>query len=77
LVAERAKDWELYDLSRDRCETEDLAAKHPERVQQLSTLYNAWAERTGGRTHAQSQAMQPSDQSQLIDLEKILGESTE
>ena len=36
LVAERSKRWELYDLSKDRSETNDLAAKQPKRVQQLA-----------------------------------------
>ncbi len=31
--------WELYDLSRDRCEAEDLAASMPEMVKELSALW--------------------------------------
>ncbi|MEM9381014.1 MAG: arylsulfatase [Planctomycetota bacterium] len=42
----RAKTWELYDLSRDRTETRDLAAEHPERVRELAAAWFAWAERT-------------------------------
>lgn len=37
--------WELYDLSKDRIEQHDLAAKHPARVQQLTTQWEAWAKR--------------------------------
>ncbi len=32
LVAERSKDWELYDLSQDRSETKNLAAVHTEKA---------------------------------------------
>ncbi|MGE4550431.1 MAG: arylsulfatase, partial [Opitutales bacterium] len=32
----RIKKWELYDLAQDRCETTDLAKKHPEEVKALS-----------------------------------------
>jgi arylsulfatase A-like enzyme len=31
--------WELYDLSRDRCEEVDLAAKYPERVRTMAELW--------------------------------------
>ncbi len=31
--------WELYDLSKDRCELQNLAAVHPERAQQLAVLW--------------------------------------
>lgn len=41
------KRWELYDLSRDRTELHDLAAEHPERVEQLSQKWSFWAKRTG------------------------------
>ncbi|MEM6672077.1 MAG: arylsulfatase [Planctomycetota bacterium] len=41
------KAWELYDLSRDRTETRDLAREHPERVAALSAAWFRWAERTG------------------------------
>ena len=33
--------WELYDLSKDRCEQHDLAAAQPERVQKLAAMWNA------------------------------------
>lgn len=39
--------WELYDLSKDRGETIDLASQRPEIVDQLSVAYFNWAERTG------------------------------
>ena len=31
--------WELYDLGKDRCELQDLAAAHPDRVQKLAALW--------------------------------------
>lgn len=46
-VAPRRQSWELYDLARDRTETENLADKHPEKVQQLAALWNDWAKRCG------------------------------
>ena len=39
--------WELYDLEADRTEMHDLAAQHPQRVQEMSEQYAAWAERCG------------------------------
>jgi arylsulfatase A-like enzyme len=39
--------WELYDLSKDRGETTDVAAKFPEIVDQISAEYFKWADRTG------------------------------
>ncbi|HEY6899015.1 MAG TPA: arylsulfatase [Puia sp.] len=35
--------WKLYDLSVDKSETEDVAAKYPDRVQQLDGLWRQWA----------------------------------
>lgn len=37
--------WELYDLGKDRGETTDVAAKHPDVVNELSVEYFKWAER--------------------------------
>jgi arylsulfatase len=39
--------WELYDMQADRSEMHDLAAQHPERVEQMAGLWQAYAERTG------------------------------
>ncbi len=36
------KEWQLYDLEQDLGETIDLAAPFPDRVQQLSVLWEAW-----------------------------------
>jgi arylsulfatase A-like enzyme len=72
LVAERSKGWELYDLSEDRSETNDLSTEQPERVQRMDAVYNAWATRTGAKTHEKSEKLKPSTQSQLFDLTDIL-----
>jgi arylsulfatase len=68
LVAERSKDWELYDLSQDRSETQNLADAKPDTVEQLAAKYDAWATRVGAKTHTRCQATPPSKQSQLFDL---------
>ncbi len=38
-------EWELYDLSKDRCETKNLAFSKPEVVEALRQKYDAWAAR--------------------------------
>jgi arylsulfatase len=45
LVAEFKKDWELYDLEKDRTELHNLALENPEKVKELSAAYDAWARR--------------------------------
>ena len=47
LVAVHGDPWELYDLAEDRTELSNLAAAQPDRVQALSSLYDAWADRSG------------------------------
>jgi arylsulfatase A-like enzyme len=44
------KQWELFDLSTDRTEINDLADKQPERLKQLTTAWYEWARRTGADT---------------------------
>jgi arylsulfatase A-like enzyme len=39
---EDARPWELYDLSRDPAELNDLATEFPEKVKELSTAFFAW-----------------------------------
>jgi arylsulfatase len=46
-VAREGAEWELYDLKADRTELHDLARKHPEKVQELSRLYEQWAKKFG------------------------------
>ena len=37
--------WELYDMARDKTETRDVAAEHPEVVAELGAAYAAWMAR--------------------------------
>jgi len=37
--------WELYNLAEDRCETNDLAEEHPDRVQAMASEWEQWARR--------------------------------
>lgn len=68
LVAEKSKDWELYNLAKDRSETNNLVERFPEKVNLLAQKYAAWAKRTGAITHAKAIAMGPSKQLQLFEL---------
>jgi arylsulfatase len=68
LVAERSKEWELYDLAADRSETVNLASALPERVEALAQVYDQWADRAGARSHAKCVATKPSTQEQLFEL---------
>ena len=72
LVAERGCEWELYDLSKDRTETQDLASQEPHQVMRLAEMYDRWAKRAGAKNHAKSLAMKPSTQSQLFDLKDVV-----
>ena len=35
--------WHLYDINRDKTETNDLAEGNPAKVQELEFLWNQWA----------------------------------
>ncbi len=39
--------WELYNLAEDRCETNDLADTHPDRVEAMAAEWERWARRVG------------------------------
>lgn len=39
--------WELYNMKKDRSELHDLAELYPEKVQELSAIWNAYANRVG------------------------------
>jgi arylsulfatase len=47
LVRKYPDPWELYDMEQDRTELNDLAAKHPDRVKDMATQYETWAQRCG------------------------------
>lgn len=46
-VAKGRGTWELYNLRRDRTETQDLATEQPDKIRELAALWQAWAERCG------------------------------
>ena len=47
LVAKgRRGPWELYNVADDRSELENLAATHPERVDDMAAMWQAYAKRT-------------------------------
>jgi len=45
LVSEHNKPWELYNITQDRSEQHDLSQQEPERVKQMTALYEAYAAR--------------------------------
>ena len=45
LVCRFLGDWELYDVEAERTEINDLAAKHPQKLEELTGLYRDWADR--------------------------------
>jgi arylsulfatase len=47
LVSKHPGAWELYDISCDRTEMNDLARQHPERVMEMEAQWNEWAARVG------------------------------
>src|SRR5439155_10877343 len=47
LVAKGPKGaWELYDIDADRSEMHDLASQQPQRVAELSAMWEQWAQRS-------------------------------
>ena len=44
-VAKENQPWELYNLDKDRTETNDLATAEPERLKKMVATWQAWAER--------------------------------
>lgn len=47
LVAVFRGEWELYNLATDRTETNNLAARRPDKVKELATKWQQWAMRVG------------------------------
>jgi arylsulfatase len=46
LVARKNSAWELYDVSKDRSEQDDLSGRRPQLVRDLAALWEQWAKRT-------------------------------
>lgn len=44
---DEAREWELFDLKRDRTETTDLSAQYPDRVRQMKQDLNTWQRQQG------------------------------
>jgi arylsulfatase len=53
LTADGREPWRLFDLTTDRFERRDLAAQHPEIVEQLAAQWQVWAQRVGALRHGQ------------------------
>ena len=49
LVQHKKDPWQLYDVSRDRTETQNLVAQFPERVNQMKKAWEDWALEVGIR----------------------------
>lgn len=47
LVSKHPGGWELYDVTTDRTEMRDLATQQPERVKEMASRWQAWADRVG------------------------------
>ena len=41
------KRWALYDLEKDRTETNDLSGQYPQKAEVLKKAYEEWRKRTG------------------------------
>jgi arylsulfatase A-like enzyme len=51
----QTRQWELYDLTADRTEVNNLAAAQPEKVKDLAAKWEAWAARVGVYPRAEGQ----------------------
>ena len=47
LVAGPGEKWQLYNIAEARTELHDLASAQPEKVEQLTSIYQQWATRCG------------------------------
>ncbi len=45
LVSSRNKEWELYDMEKDRTETKNLKNQYLETANELKNLWDSWARR--------------------------------
>ncbi len=62
LVAEHARNWELYNVIQDRTELQDLMEVEAERAANMASMYDDWAGSAGARANAEGLAMAPSTQ---------------
>ena len=47
LVSKHPGRWELYNITTDRTEMNDLATQHPDRVKEMAEQWDTWAKRVG------------------------------
>jgi arylsulfatase len=66
LVAERGRDWELYNLVEDRTEINNLLDQHPERGVDMAAKYEAWANRIGAKSNEMAKNMQVNQQDRYL-----------
>jgi len=66
LVAKENQPWELYDMSWDRSETQDLAEKYPARAKELPAKWDGYAARANvlplGAWHGNMPSRSPNSQ---------------
>jgi arylsulfatase len=48
IVRRNGQPWSLFDLSKDRTETNDVAKHHPDRVTAMARAWNGWWEEMTG-----------------------------
>ena len=60
LVQHKSDPWQLYDLSRDRTETRNLASAFPERVLQMKTRWEDWAKEVDLKVKSQKSKTNPT-----------------
>ncbi len=81
-----AKQWELYDMEADRTERNNLAAEHPDKVEEMAAKWEAWAARVGvyprgggnrtprpGGNHAAAAAGRPDPEERRIERPPQIG----
>ncbi|MDQ8195886.1 arylsulfatase [Coraliomargarita sp. SDUM461004] len=61
LTAVDGKDWELYNIAKDRSETVDLSSSHPELVQKLSINWENWWLNAKGKPYAEFKNPTPAE----------------
>ncbi len=72
--------WELYNIAADRCEMNDLASKHPDRVEKMVDEWNTWARRVGvigepeknAATNGKPTPTVPAPKSEVIETPRIV-----
>ena len=66
LVAERGRDWELYNLEEDRTEMNNVLNQYPERGADMAKKYDTWANRVGARSDEEAKNMPVNQQDRYL-----------